>query len=116
MKMRSLTVLLTLAALVAVVGLTLARQTAPASQEAKVMVTAKGFEPASLKLKADVPAKITFLRQTNETCATAVVMPDYKVKKDLPLNQPVVIEITPKKGTFEFVCGMNMLHGKVVVQ
>jgi len=115
MKKNALIASFALFAVLAAVGLTFARQ-APASQEAKVTITTKGFVPASLNLKAGVPAKITFLRQTDATCATAVAMPEYKIQKDLPLNKPVVFEITPKKGTFEFVCGMNMLRGKVVVQ
>jgi len=45
-------------------------------QTAKILVTAKGFEPASISLPPNVPAQITFLRQVNETCATSVVMPD----------------------------------------
>jgi plastocyanin domain-containing protein len=86
------------------------------SQTAKVAVTKSGFEPASLKLKPKVPAKITFLRQTNDTCATSVVISEYKIKKDLPLNEPVVVEFTPAKtGNFAFVCGMSMLRGELIV-
>jgi plastocyanin domain-containing protein len=85
-------------------------------QTAKVTVNANGFEPASLNLKANVPAKITFTRTSNETCATEVVMPDYKIKQDLPLNKAVVVEFTPTKtGTMAFACGMNMFKGKIIV-
>jgi plastocyanin domain-containing protein len=35
----------------------------------------------------------------------------------LPLNEPVVVEFTPRSaGEIGFVCGMNMLRGTVVVQ
>jgi plastocyanin domain-containing protein len=61
-----------------------AQQTEP--QTAKVLITKNGFEPNSLELKVNVPAKVTFLRQTNDTCATSVVILEYKVKKDMPLN------------------------------
>ena len=105
-----------IAALVALAGFAIAQQKKADGQTAKITITAQGFEPSSLSLKADVPAKITFLRTTNETCATSVVIPDYKIQKDLPLNQPVVVELTPKKGTFGFACGMGMLQGKLVVQ
>jgi plastocyanin domain-containing protein len=107
-----------IAALVALAGFTIAQQKKVAAdgQTAKITVTVQGFEPSSLTLKANVPAKITFLRTTNETCATSVVIPEYKIQKDLPLNQPVVVELTPKKGSFGFACGMGMLQGKLVVQ
>ena len=93
----------------------MAQQTEQA-QTAKVVITKNGFEPGSLRLKLNVPAKITFLRETNDTCATSVVISEYKIKKDLPLNQPVVVEFKPTKtGNFSFVCGMFMLKGELIV-
>src|SRR5215469_14480986 len=106
-----------IAALIALAGFAIAQQKKASDvQMAKVTVNAQGFQPSSLTLKPDVPAKITFLRTTDQTCGTSVVIPDYKVQKDLPLNQPVVVEFTPKKGTFGFACGMYMMQGKIVVQ
>ena len=107
-----------LAALIALAGFSIAQQKKAAEnvQTAKITINAQGFQPNNLTLKPDVPAQITFLRTVNETCATSVVIPDYKIKQDLPLNKPVVVEFTPKKGAFGFACGMNMYQGKVVVQ
>lgn len=86
-------------------------------QTAKVTVNAQGFSPSSLTLKPNVPAKITFTRTSNDTCATEVVIPDYKIKKDLPLNKAVDVEFTPTKtGELGFACGMNMFKGKIVVK
>ena len=96
--------------------ITLTAASQEGAQTATVEVTSKGFEPESLKLKAGVPAKVTFVRKTDETCAKEVVMKDYKIKRDLPLNQPVVVEFTPKKGELTFACGMNMLKGKLIVE
>jgi len=85
--------------------------------QGQVNVTEQGFQPSSVTVRANVPAKITFLRQTDQTCATEVAIPDYNIKRALPLNQPVVVEFTPKKtGEVTFMCGMNMFRGKVVVQ
>ena len=86
-------------------------------QTAKVAVTEKGFEPDSVTLRANIPARITFIRTTDKTCATEVVFPSKDIKRALPLNEAVVIEFTPEKaGTIAFVCGMNMLKGAVVVE
>jgi cobalt-zinc-cadmium efflux system membrane fusion protein len=88
-----------------------------AAQEAKVLVTEKGYEPAKLTLRAGQPARITFVRNTDKTCGTEVVFPSLNIRRPLPLSQPVVIEFSaPKSGKIEFVCGMNMLRGTVVVQ
>ena|ERR1051326_649035 len=116
--MKRLSIILPLiGALIAIAGFAIAQQKKAAdTQTAKVTITVQGFQPSSLNLKADVPAKITFLRTTNDTCATSVVIPEYKIEKELPLNQPVVVELTPKKGSFGFSCGMSMFQGKVVVQ
>ncbi|HEU4694393.1 MAG TPA: efflux RND transporter periplasmic adaptor subunit [Vicinamibacterales bacterium] len=87
------------------------------AQTAKVVVSEQGYEPAKVTLLAGTPARITFVRTTDKTCGTEVVFPSLNIKRALPLNEPVVIEFTPAKaGDIAFACGMNMLHGTVVVQ
>jgi RND family efflux transporter MFP subunit len=86
------------------------------SQSATVTLTEDGYHPDSLALRAGVPARITFLRKTDVTCGTEIVLPEYHIQKPLPLNQPVVIEFTPRQGEMTFTCGMRMLKGKVVAQ
>ena len=86
------------------------------AQTAAVEVTSKGFEPDSLKLKAGVPAKVTFVRKTDQTCAKEVVIKEYGIERKLPLNEPVTVEFTPRKGEFTFACGMNMIKGKLIVE
>lgn len=86
-------------------------------QEAKVLVTENGYESAKLTVRAGQPARITFVRTTDKTCGTEVVFPSLNIRRPLPLNEPVVIEFTPRdSGEIGFVCGMNMLRGTVVVQ
>ena len=87
------------------------------AQTAKVVVSEQGYEPARVTLRAGTPSRITFVRTTDKTCGTEVVFSSLNIKRALPLNEPVVIEFTPaKSGDIAFVCGMNMLHGTVVVQ
>ena len=86
-------------------------------QNVKIIVNEQGYEPAKVTLRAGIPARMTFLRTTDKTCGTEVVFPSLNIKRALPLNEPVVIEFTPaKSGDIAFACGMNMLHGTVVVQ
>ncbi len=85
-------------------------------QEATVKVTEKGYEPAELKLRLGVPARLTFVRETDATCGTEVVFPEYDIERVLPLKERVVVEFTPQKsGEFTFTCGMKMLKGKLVI-
>jgi len=88
-----------------------------AAQSTRVVVSEQGYEPAKVTLRAGILARITFVRTTDKTCGTEVVFPSLNIKRALPLNEPVVIEFTPQKsGDIAFACGMNMLHGTVIVQ
>lgn len=86
-------------------------------QDTKVLVTEKGYEPAKVVLRAGTSARITFVRATDKTCGTEVVFPSLNIRRALPLNQAIVIEVTPRAaGELTFECGMNMLRGTVVVE
>jgi RND family efflux transporter MFP subunit len=89
---------------------------ATSAQAVRVTVSDTGFEPARVSLKTDAPAQITFVRTSEKTCATAVAFPSLNIRRDLPLNQPVTIELTPKSGELEFTCGLNMFRGTIVVE
>ena len=86
-------------------------------QTARIELAEQGYEPATVKLRVGVLARLTFIRTTDKTCGTEIVFPSLKIKRALPLKQPVVIEFTPSEaGDIAFVCGMNMLKGTVVVR
>ena len=86
-------------------------------QGVRVTVTETSFDPQRLTMRAGVPARVTFTRTSDKTCATTVVFPSLNIRRDLPLNEPVMIELTPDKpGEIAFACGVNMLRGTVVVQ
>jgi hypothetical protein len=91
-----------------------ARNAAP--HVAKITVTKDGFSPARVSVRAGTPLRLTFLRTTDETCATEVVVPSLTIKRALPLNKPADVEFTPQKaGTIDFACGMAMFKGAIVV-
>ena len=86
-------------------------------QTVKIAVTEQGYEPNKITLKAGTPAKLTFIRTSDKTCGTEVAFPSLKVKRALPFNEAVSIEFTPSTtGEIQFVCGMNMMRGTIVVQ
>jgi RND family efflux transporter MFP subunit len=90
--------------------------TAPV-QTARIVVNAQGFEPARVVLRSGAPTRLTFVRTTDATCATEIVIPSLNIKRALPLNEPVAVEFTPAKaGEVAFACGMDMLKGVLVVQ
>ncbi|MCA1602168.1 MAG: cupredoxin domain-containing protein [Acidobacteria bacterium] len=94
-----------------------AGRNAKSVQTATVALTDNGYQPASLKLKRGVPARVTFVRRIEETCGTEIALPAYNIRRALPLNKPIVVEFTPDKaGEFNFTCGMGMLRGTIIVQ
>lgn len=75
-----------------------------------------GYKPSTITIPRDKPATLTFIRKDSNSCLEEIVLPDFKIKKFLPLHKEVTIPIPPAKpGTYDLHCGMNMYHGKVVV-
>ena len=75
-----------------------------------------GYQPSIIKIKKNQKTTITLQRKDKNTCLEEFILPDFKIKKYLPLNEKVKITILPKNsGEYPFHCGMNMFHGKVVV-
>lgn len=86
-------------------------------QVVTVKITKQGFEPKTFTLQRDVPARVTFVRETDQTCGHQLVLSEYNINRALPLAKPITVEFTPRRaGEFTVTCGMNMLRGKVVVQ
>ncbi|MGH9462666.1 MAG: efflux RND transporter periplasmic adaptor subunit [Vicinamibacteria bacterium] len=89
----------------------------PAVQTARVTLGDAGYEPATVSFKADVPAQVIFVRTSDKTCGTEIVFPSLDIRRALPLNEPVVVEFTPKRaGEIAFACGMGMLKGRIIVE
>jgi plastocyanin domain-containing protein len=75
-----------------------------------------GYSPEVISIPKNKTTKINFIRKDSSSCLEEVVLPDFKIRKYLPLNEKIVIEINPKQtGEFNFTCGMNMFHGKIIV-
>ena len=75
-----------------------------------------GYKPQTIKVKKGEEITLTLLRKDPNSCLEEFILPDFKIKKYLPLNKKVEITFKPEKvGEFGFHCGMNMYHGKVVV-
>lgn len=86
-------------------------------REDKIKITVSGgYNPSVVKINVNKEATLSILRTENNSCLEEIVIPHFRINKYLPLNEVVNIKIFPKEmGEFEFHCGMNMYHGKIVV-
>lgn len=88
-----------------------------AAQSVSLSVTDEGFTPDHVKVKKGEAVDLVITRKTDKTCATAINIPDYGIKRDLPLNEAVTVNLTPKKtGEIKYSCGMGMLGGVLTVE
>lgn len=87
-------------------------------QVVHVSVTAQGYAPGSITLRAGVPARLVFTRHAEGGCIEQVQIPSLGVAPTyLPLHEPVTITVTPPEdGTFTFACGMDMIRGTILVR
>ncbi len=87
------------------------------SQTVTVSVTENGFEPSSLDVKPGIPVVLKVTRKTDATCATEIKVPSKKIKKALPLNKEVALNLGKlEKGEIKFTCGMDMVSGNIHVE
>ena len=82
-----------------------------------IKVDATGYHPAEASAPAGKPVKLVFTRTTDDGCGQQLVFPDLNIRKDLPLNQAVTVDVTmPASGKIAFACGMDMYRGSVVAK
>lgn len=75
-----------------------------------------GYVPEVISIPQGKTTTLNFTRRDPSSCLEEVVLSDFKVRKTLPLNKTIPIQITPQvKGDFVYSCGMNMFHGKIKV-
>jgi Cu+-exporting ATPase len=84
----------------------------------EIVVTVRGgYSPNLIRVRQGIPLRLVFDRQENSDCSSRVVFPDFGVSKSLAAFGRTVVELTPDRaGEFGFACGMNMLHGTLVVE
>lgn len=76
-----------------------------------------GYSPEVIAIPKGKTTKLNFLRKDPSSCLEEVVLSDFKIRKHLPLNEKVTVELTPQQvGEFGYACGMNMYHGKIIVK
>ncbi|QKW01689.1 heavy metal translocating P-type ATPase [Streptomyces sp. NA02536] len=84
----------------------------------RVEVTVRGgYSPDLIKVRQGTPVELVFDRQEAGECTSRVVFPDLKVGAGLPAHTRTTVRLNPDRpGSFGFACGMNMIHGTLLVE
>ncbi len=86
------------------------------TQRVRIVVKG-GYTPDVVVLKKGVPAELDFYRDEVSSCTEQVVLPEFRISRMLAAFETTTVRFTPEKeGEFDFTCGMNMVHGKLVVE
>jgi Cu+-exporting ATPase len=83
----------------------------------RVTVTVRGgYSPDVIRARSGVPLELVFDRQESGDCTSRVVFPDLAVSASLPAYERTTVRLMPSAaGSFGFACGMNMIHGTLIV-
>ncbi|MGH2759503.1 MAG: cupredoxin domain-containing protein, partial [Actinomycetota bacterium] len=84
----------------------------------RVNVVVQGaYVPNIIRVHQGVPLQITFDRREGGECTSRVVFPDFRKAFDLSAFATTTVTFKPDEvGQFGFACGMNMVHGTLVVE
>lgn len=83
-----------------------------------VEITVKGgYSPNLIRVESGKPVRLRFDRQESSDCTAKVVFPDFRLSKSLAAFGTTTVELPPAEpGEYGFACGMNMVHGTLVVE
>lgn len=84
----------------------------------RVAVTVRGgYRPDVIRVRQGMPVELVFDRQESGECTSRVVFPDLRVSAGLPAYQRTTVRLSPDTaGSYGFACGMNMIHGTLLVE
>lgn len=80
-----------------------------------VTVTDAGFVPKDFSVRVNTPVELSITRKEEATCATEIVIDEYKINQPLPLNQTVSVKFTPTAvGPLKYGCAMKKMIGGTI--
>jgi plastocyanin domain-containing protein len=87
------------------------RQTAGVS----ILVSSSGYQPPVIKVHANQPVTLEFIRIDPSRCTESIHFPELKLSKELSFHQPSTIILNlPKAGVYHFICELGTLKGKII--
>ena len=93
-----------------------AAKTSKNKQKAQIIIQG-AYSPSTLVLQKGIPAEVEFVQKDSTACLAEIKSGDLALDKKLAPGEKVSIKVpTDQIGEYNYSCGMNMFHGKVVVK
>ena len=91
---------------------------APKDSGGDIFLRIKGsYFPDILKARKGVPLRIRVYRDENSACTEELVFSDFGIRATLAAFDTTLVSFTPDRtGSFTFSCGMDMVHGTLLVE
>ena len=85
--------------------------------EVQLAVTDGGFEPARAEVPRGQALTLVVTRKTDQTCVKEILIPALNMRRALPLNQAVRIDVPAGVAdTLNYICGEHMLGGTIAAK
>jgi sulfite exporter TauE/SafE/copper chaperone CopZ len=84
-------------------------------QVVEMIVDYNGYTPNKMTVKVGVPVKWRLIVNELGGCNSAIIMPEYKISKQLKMGVNEITFTPTKKGKINFSCGMGMITGQFIV-
>jgi hypothetical protein len=89
----------------------------PAVREFIIELTEKGFQPDKFDLSPASSVSIKFSRRSEKACGTSVIMAAKKIKKMVPLNETVTLDLGKLSvGEHVMTCGTSKFTATFLVK
>ncbi len=76
-----------------------------------------GYHPDTIRVSQGSHVQLAFYRDEESACTKEIVFKDFNIRRELPAWKTTVVELhAEKRGSYQFTCGMNMVHGTLIVE
>ncbi len=84
----------------------------------RIDVLNDGYAPATLRARAGVPSRLTFVTRNVRSCSRALVIPELGVEKILDATGEATFDVPPQPAgkVLRYSCSMGMYAGEVVYE
>lgn len=84
----------------------------------QIDILVKGkYQPNVVRVKRGELVKLNFYRDEDSRCTDEVIFQGLSISRKLAAWKTTTVELTPTQaGEFRFTCGMNMVHGTLIVE